>query len=145
MKSSLRLALFALLSLLMLISASCTPPTNTSYDKEQIRQILTNIKLAYEQHDIDGIMQYYNSSFLHNGMHTWQAEELWLDRMSEYPYIDFEDITIELDVDDAVATFTMKLQNPEETVYSDEPQDNGDTSYFVYEDDKWQVFGNQHP
>ena len=137
------LKIFIFASVLCLLVIGCKQTTSSSYDKDQINQILYNVRLAYEQNDIDGVMQYYHTSFLHNGQSLWQIREVWQNRRSEYPLLEMQNVSIKIEADEAVVSFTMKLIKPGQIVYSNEPADNGDLSYYLYDNEKWQIWGNQ--
>ena len=102
-----------------------------------------NIRMAFNDHDIDRLMSYINTGYLHKGQSRWEIREVWLDRMAEFLIIDFQNICIEVHDDRAVVSFTMKLQNQTESVYSTEPERHGDLSYFIYVNNIWWVYGNQ--
>ena len=138
-----RYTMFVLLALIML-SLGCSRTTSPHFSEERINNILYNMKKAYNDFDIDTFMQYFHYDYLHNGFNRWMIEQLWLNRMGEYQSIDFQNIIIEVDYNRAIVYFTMQLQNQYETVYTVEPQANGDISYFVFDNYDWRVFGNQH-
>lgn len=126
-----------------MLTIGCRSTTSDNYDETRINAIMYNVKKAFNDHDIDVLMQYIHFDYLHNGQSRWEIRELWLDRMSEYVLVDFQSINIDVHNDTAVVSFTMKLQKPDETVYSDEPNAHGDLSYFIYENSDWYVYGNQ--
>lgn len=128
---------------LVILSAGCKRTTSPYYDEDRIDHILYNLKRAFNDHDIDAFMQYFHYDYLHKGQSRWLIEQVWLNRMGEYLLIDFQDIEIEVDGDEAIVYFTMKLQNQQETVYTLEPEANGDISYFFYDGYDWRIYGNQ--
>ncbi len=142
MKKILRCFVVIVFVINMLI-IGCKSPTSDNYDETRINAIMYNIEKAYNDHDIDTLMQYIHIDYLHNGQSRWEIRELWLDRMNEYLVVDFQSINIDVHNDRATVSFTMKLQNPDETVYSDEPNTHGDLSYFIYDNSDWYVYGNQ--
>jgi hypothetical protein len=129
---------------IVFVLSGCKQTTTSSYDKDRIEQIMYDIHLAYEQNDINNLLQNFHLLYLHNGQTMWQIEQVWLNRRSEYPLIEFQNISIVVHDDEATVSFTMKLEKPGEIISSSEPNANGDLSYFIYDDDKWQVYGNQH-
>jgi hypothetical protein len=139
---------FRLLCLALLIVSltltGCPPPTSSYYDESRIENIMYNIKRAFNDHDIYALMQYIHPEYLHDGMNRWEVRELWLDRMSEHLLIDFQNVQIVIDDENAYVGFTMKLINEFETTYSEEPQAHGDLSYFLYDHGDWYVYGNRH-
>jgi hypothetical protein len=138
-----RLSTAAILLLCLFALLSCHNSTSISWDESRIHTILYNIERAYNDHDIDALMNHVHFDYLHKGMPRWRVRELWLDRMSEYPLIDFLNVRINLLDDRATVSFTMKLVSPDATVYTDEPADNGDLSYFAYINSDWYVYGNR--
>jgi len=144
MNKAFRYAGFLIIALIML-SMGCSKSTSSDYDEDRINTIMYNIRTAFNDHEIDNLMNYIHIDYLHKGKIRWQIREDWLDRMAKYQLIDFQNIDIEVNDENAIVTFTMKLQNQSETVYSNEPNRNGDLSYFIYDNNDWHVFGNQLP
>jgi hypothetical protein len=139
---ALLLIIFVLPVCLFLLTG-CPHATDPSYDEHRINTILYDVKKAFNDHDIDALMLPFSSAYLHSGIALWEVREVWLDRMSSYLLMDLQNINITVDDDKATVSFTMKLQNPTETVYTEEPTTHGDLSYFRYDGSDWQVYGNQ--
>jgi hypothetical protein len=136
--------LVLILFLLSVLLTGCPVTTSPYYNESRINTILNNIKHAFNDHDIDALMHYVHHDYLHKGINRWEVRELWLDRMAEYLLIDFENVNIVIQNDEALVTFTMKLYKENETVYSEEPLAHGDLSYFWYDGYDWYVYGNQY-
>jgi hypothetical protein len=128
----------------LILVSGCSYATSDEYDENRVNTILYNIKQAFNNHDIDGLMIYFHHDYLHNGQSKLQIEQVWLDRMAQYLLIDFQNIDIDVHGDAALVTFTMVLQTQHETVNYDEPDSHGDLSFFEYIDSDWYVYGNQH-
>lgn len=128
---------------LILLSAGCNRTTSPYYDEDRINDMFYQLERAFNDHDIDAFMQYFHYDYLHKGQTRWLIEQVWQNRMGEYLLIDFQDIEIVVEGDEAIVYFTMKLQNQQETVYTLEPEANGDISYFIYDSYDWYIFGNQ--
>ncbi len=133
----------AALLLAALLLAGCLATTNSVNDEAEINTVLYKVKQAFINHDINTFMLCFHSDYLHEGMPLWQVRALWQDRMAEFLLIDFQNVRIEVEDYEAVVSFTMKLQKANTTVYSEEPADHGDLSYFIYDNNKWSVYGNQ--
>ncbi len=136
--------LVAALMLLALLLTGCPVTTSPYYNESRIRDILNYMERAFNEHDIDAMMRYIHPEYLHDGMNRWQVRELWLDRMAEFLLLDFENVQVVIDDEDAYVSFTMKLMKEYETVYSNEPSAHGDCSYFIYDHGDWSVYGNQY-
>lgn len=130
--------------LFLFLLAGCKDSTSNNYDETRINEIMYNIKSAYNDNDIDALMQYFHTDYLHNGQSRWEIKEVWLNRKAEFPIIDFQNTELSIHDDIAVVSFRMKLSKSTEDVYSDEPADHGDLSYFIYDNSDWKVYGNQH-
>jgi len=127
---------YFILIFIFLISCSDTSsPEDVA--EAQILEILDTIIASFTFGDLDGIMQNYHPNFLHNG-DDYDFEEIrWEIRLNNYTEIDFTDIDIVPDGDSATVSFTMKL---DEDVFN-EPEDNGDISYFYRDFDGWKICG----
>lgn len=125
---------------LVLILLSCaSDPLGVEYHEQRIREILDDIKSAYNMGDLDTIMSFYHEDFLHNGMEKPQVEDLWTLRLMDYILMDIIDIDIEIDNYDAVAAFVFYLDEDKFIA----PTEQGEFSYFYREDGVWSIYGNQ--
>jgi hypothetical protein len=138
-----RIQTFFILLAAVFLLTGCPHATSADYDESRINSILYDVETAFNNHDIDALMLPFYYNYLHNGMVLWEVREVWLDRMSTYQLMDLQNINITVVDDKATVTFTMKLQNSTETIYTEEPASNGDLSYFFYDGSDWYVCGNQ--
>jgi len=138
------LYLAVLAVILVLVTTGCQHSTHLNYAETRINDILYNIRQAFNNHDIDALMTYFHYDYLHDGYNKWEIEQVWLDRMAEYLLIDFQNVQIDVYRDEAVVSFTMKLQNQTEAVYYTEPAAHGDLSFFYHNNYDWYVYGNRH-
>lgn len=136
-------SLILLLVIMLVFLFSGCKESSSSYDKTRINDILYNVEIAFNDHDIDALLLNFSPDFRHNGQNLWEIREMWLDLMAEYSLIDFQDIEIDVHGNLATVGFRMKLISQTQTLYSDEPAAHGDLSYFVYEDSDWKILGNQ--
>jgi hypothetical protein len=131
---------FFFIALLGLILLSCaSDPVEVEYHEQKIREILDDIKSAFNMGDLETIMSFYHEDFLHNSMETPQVEDLWTLRLMDYILMDITDIDIEVDNYDAVASFVFYLDEDKFIA----PDEQGEFSYFYREDGEWSIYGNQ--
>ncbi len=136
-----RLILILLFTVLLF---SCDVSSPEEADEAEIRDILDSIRDSFNQFDQDGIMQNYHPDFLHNADNYIFEEIVWHDRLAQYYMITFSEITIDPQGDFATANFIMTLYDYEGgSVISQEPDDNGDVSYFYRELSSWKICGNE--
>ncbi len=130
------------LSIIFLWLSGCGTD-NKNYDRMRIEQVLYEVKRAYNMHDIDKLMFNFHYDFLHNGMYKNQVRDLWLDRMAEWQDMDYYQVEIEINGEHAVVSFRLRFESPGDIQFYNEPQDNGDLSYFYYAYGDWRIYGNQ--
>ncbi len=108
----------------------------------EIEDILSNVKTQFNSGNIEEIMQNYHPDFSHDDgeyFQNYEAErQLWELRYVDYYSIDFTDIEIDLNNDEAIVTLKMSL---DEDIF-EEPEDNGDLSYFYFTNLGWKIGGN---
>ena len=132
-----------LLSFLFLLCISCSDSTSPkNVDKYLITSILEDIETAFSFDDIERIMNHYHPNFLHNENNFNDEYAIWEIRLLEYDEIEFTEIEISINDNFASAEFVMKLSSGEDFVIYNEPDDNGDISYFYYDLDAWKICGN---
>jgi hypothetical protein len=138
MKRLIPILLFAVLLF------SCDVSSPEEADKAEILDILDSIKDSFNQLDLTGIMQHYHPDFLHNTDSYIFEEIVWEERLAQYYLIAFSEITIDLQGDFATANFKMTFYDDEGgSVVSQEPDDNGDVSYYYREFGSWKICGNE--
>jgi len=132
-----------LIAMLVLLAGGCKQSTENEANEYEINSLYDSIRNAFAEHDIDAFLQKVHPQYLHNGMARLGLRELWLDRMAKYQLIDFQEIKIDLNEDEALVSFTLKLQSATETVYFPEPETHGDISYLLKTEQGWSIYGNQ--
>ncbi len=124
--------------MLLLISISCDTSSPEELDKNDILDIFDSIQLSFNIDDPDGIMQNYHQDFFHNGdTFDWERDVIWVSRLAEYDVLLFENIEINVNENYATASFLMHL----DAMTTEEPDENGDLSYFYYDLGNWKVCG----
>ncbi len=129
--------------LLAVLLFSCDVSSPKDADKAEIRDILDSIRDSFNQFDLPGIMQHYHPDFWHNTNNYAFEKIVWQERLAQYYLIDFSEITIDTQGDFATANFIMTLYDESGSVVSQEPDDNGDISYFYMELGSWKICGNE--
>ncbi|MBN2461811.1 MAG: nuclear transport factor 2 family protein [Candidatus Cloacimonetes bacterium] len=111
----------------------------------EINQLLNDLELAFNYHDLDEIMTFYHEDFLHNGNDFDAETVIWDNRLLDYLELEIDNITVDvISGEYAVASFTMTLSNQDGFVTSQEPsQENGDLSYLQLFFSDWKIVGNQ--
>ena len=134
---------FLILLILSFFLASCTGDDPDTIAQNEIRDIMYDISLDFSLGNVYGIMDKVDEEYLHKGMIFWHLNQLWLDRMARFQLLEIEVLYIEIQNDLAVVhsrnTFTSSI----ETMVYNEPEDNGDVSYFIRRNGKWLIYGNQ--
>jgi len=136
---------FLILLLLLFMAASCEISDPDATIRMEIDSILYDIRTGFHQNDIERIMHHVHWEYRHDGMNYYQYRELWQDRMGVWSTFDFENLSINVNGDMLTASFTLRLSNAAGSAVYNEPEDNGDTSYFLYDGNTWKIIGNQHP
>ena len=132
-----------LLSVLTILCISCSESTSPKdVDEYLITSILEDIESDFSFGYIDSIMNYYHPNFLHNENNFADENVIWKIRLLEYNEIEFYEIEISINDNFATAEFNMKLSSGEDFYIFNEPEDNGDISYFYYDLDEWKICGN---
>jgi hypothetical protein len=113
-------------------------------NKSLIKEMLDDIKISFNLIDLGNIMYHYHEDFFHQG--DFYEDELirWESRLINYEEMNITDVEVELNGGFAVVYFTLIFNNEEESnVWSEPSEANGDISYLIFSDDKWQIYGNQ--
>ena len=132
-----------LLSVLIILCISCSDSTSPkNVDEYLIISILEDIETAFNFGFIEEIMNHYHPDFLHNENNFADEYVIWEIRLLEYNEIEFYEIEININDNFATAEFVMKLSSGEDFDIFNEPEDNGDISYFYYDLDEWKICGN---
>jgi hypothetical protein len=137
---------FLLMSLLitgfMLILCGCDW-TNPDQSETEIRNIVYDVEHDFNWNDIDGIMGHVHPDYLHNGMHSMQLRDVWLNRKADYDLLSCDVDSVLVQSDFAIVYMTLTFQNSSGNYAYHEPESFGDISYFCYDHDSWRIYGNQ--
>ncbi len=129
--------------LIIFLCITCSDSTSPkNVDEYLITSILEDIESDFSFGYIDSIMDHYHPNFLHNENNFADEQVIWEIRLLEYNEIEFTEIEISINDNFANAEFVMKLSSGEEVDIFNEPDDNGDISYFYYDLDEWKICGN---
>jgi len=132
-----------LLFVLIILCISCSESTSPkNVDEYLINSILEDIESDFSFGFIEEIMNHYHPNFLHNENNFADEYVIWEIRLLEYNEIEFTEIEISINDNFATAEFVMKLSSGEDYDIFNEPEDNGDISYFYYDLDEWKICGN---
>lgn len=134
---------YLILLFLGIALASCTTDDPNTIAQNEIRDVMYDISLDFNLGNIYGILDKVDDEYLHKGMIFWHLNQMWLDRLARFQLLEIEVLYIEIQNDLAVVhsknTFTSSI----ETVVYNEPNDNGDISYFIRRNGQWLIYGNQ--
>jgi hypothetical protein len=109
-----------------------------------ITELLEDIRITFIQADLDGLMSHYHSDFFHNGDFFNDEYALWESRFVEYVDLTIENIDIEINGNFAIAYFDLTFYTESGSATWQEPSTElGDLSYLFYDDNEWQIYGNQ--
>ncbi len=139
MKNSILLLLLAVVLLFGCDDLS----TKTEVAESDIIDILDKLKIAFRNDEIDDFMECFFSDYLHNGDTTENIEIVWTSRMITYDELDFEDIEIDVQDENAVVYCRLKLTSPGYSITFDEPYDEGALSFFLRSESIWKLHGNR--
>ncbi|MCB5231357.1 MAG: hypothetical protein WCX83_01010 [Candidatus Cloacimonas sp.] len=137
--------LIGLLFLLALFSfSSCRLSDANQVDVYQINEILDDIENGVLLYNPEQIVQYVHPEFLHNGNYARDIEMIWQIRTVNYSRLKLEQREIKISYIYATVKMKMTLKSGDREIVSDEPSDEyGDLSYFIRENGKWYLYGNQ--
>jgi ketosteroid isomerase-like protein len=120
-------------------AASDSESTSTYF----ISEIIYDIRANFNNSDIDPILNYYDEDFLHNGKIKDHAFNQWQSYYTSFTYMEIENLEIEIDDDEAIATFQLRFTSSNNSEVLMEPGDDGFMSYFKKINGEWLIYGNQ--
>lgn len=138
----MRIMCVALLALSCFV-CSCGISDPELQTEREIRDLVYELGRSFNWGDINAIMNHVHPEFRHKGMYEMQLRQLWLDRLARFSLMDTQIQRVEVKGDYATVFLKATFSSANETVYFDEPQDNGDYSYFYYDQGRWRLYGNQ--
>ncbi|MBW6516696.1 MAG: nuclear transport factor 2 family protein, partial [Candidatus Cloacimonetes bacterium] len=110
----------------------------------QINQILDDIEDAVFTYDPEKIIDFIHQDFLHNGNDKIDQSYVWQIRLLHFNTMQIDNREIAISQNSAFVSFDMTLIAPDSTVVTEEPSEEyGDISYFIRDEGKWQLYGNQ--
>jgi ketosteroid isomerase-like protein len=136
-----RIAVSLILISILLLGA-CNDSNSKTQDRTRVEDMVEAIRDAFNNDDIEAIMAEYHPDFLHNGRTLSEERQVWQARMIDYSDMMIDNLSVEVDSDDATASFKLSLTNLNGTVVSEEPRDHGDVSFFRKDDGTWKIIGN---
>jgi len=135
----------ALIFSLLLLLCSCDLSSPEEASVGEIENAFQAIELSFNLDHIEDIMQYYNQNYLHNDDDIDDVRRDWEIRLNDFQGMEISDLDIDLDGDKATVSFILKFLNNGEIVQEyNEPDDNGDISYWELETNGWEISGNRN-
>ena len=139
---------YYLFLIFVLIILACDVTSAEDYNEAKIKEILKDIELSFNLHDLDSIMENYNLNYryIKDGYaeNFDDVREKWDARLLEYDSIEIREIEINQSGDFWV-TVTCELvliADGSEIVASEPSEENGDISYFYKSAQTgWQICG----
>jgi hypothetical protein len=139
----LRKVVFPLLVLILVLSG-CDLSSPEEASIGEIENAFATMELAYDLHHIEDFMVFYDEDFLHNGDDIDNARLDWEIRFNDYQGMELSEINIELDGDRATVSLVRKfINNGAVQIEYNEPEDNGDMSYWQLRGNDWLIMGNE--
>jgi hypothetical protein len=140
----MRKYIFLLIALFVLTSCvfEYTENGDNDEDLEKIKQVFLNIFDKFTMFDVDGVMEYFSTDFLNDGVDYFEERNIWYDRLDVGASVEIISFaTIQINSDHAFVSFTIDYNGVEYSV----PLDGvfTDLVYFKKFDDEWKVYGNQ--
>lgn len=122
---------------------SCKEDSSDKIAQKEIRDILYDISVDFNLKNMYGIMEHLHTDYLHKGKIAYHFNTDWLDLMAQYSLLEIDVLYIELQDSKAIVHLRKKFSSSYETMEQNDPEDNGDISYFYRENGVWYVYGNQ--
>jgi uncharacterized protein YfaP (DUF2135 family) len=135
---------FLLLMCLSLLLYGCifeiTTDDNSDNEIIEITSVIEGIFREYNAQNIDAIMDFYDSDFLHNGVDYFNERYIWEDRLSDNAKVSNISI-VWINGNNAKISFTLTLNNITYYVPTDGYED---MIYLRKSVGVWKVYGNQN-
>ncbi|HNX01004.1 MAG TPA: nuclear transport factor 2 family protein [Candidatus Cloacimonadota bacterium] len=132
-----------LLTALLILINSCDISKPKEVNKAELEQIINQMQTDFRNIDLPGIMSFYHPDYFHNGQGLSAEQTKWQNRLSEYSSFEFTNPVYDINDDRAVVSGSVKWHAATQTYITNEPDDNGDFSYFIKENGVWRIYGNQ--
>jgi hypothetical protein len=132
-------------SLLILLVSGCNLTVSTEgnsqewEEKLQIKEVIRDIFVAYNEEDIYDLMDYYDLDFLHNGKDYYETRILWEERFGHYALVE-NIIVLQIQNNEATVSFRLFLDGALNNV----PIDGyDDVTHLRKVNNIWKMYGNQ--
>ncbi len=132
-----------LILIVALLLGSCGEDDTEQLAQREIRDVLYDISTDFNLKDMYGILEHLHIDYLHKGKITHHFNSDWLSNMARFSLLEIEVLYIEIQDNKAVAHTRNKFSSSAENIILNEPEDNGDISYFYRDNGMWYVYGNQ--
>lgn len=134
-----------ILGFLLGVLISCSEITKPSEAARiQINGLLDAIEDAVITYEPEKIIAMLHRDFLHNGNDRTAQSYTWQIRLLQYNTMVLQDREITISQISALAAFEMTISSADTTIVTQEPSEQfGDISYFIRDEGRWQLYGNQ--
>ncbi len=138
-----RTVIIILLLLAGLFLGSCKEDSSDSIAQKEIRDILYDISVDFNLKNMYGIMDHVHDDYLHRGKIWHHFNNDWLNLMAQFSLLEIEILEIEVQSNKAVVHMRTRFSSVYEQIELNDPEDNGDISYFYRYNGVWMIYGNQ--
>ncbi|MDD2228469.1 MAG: hypothetical protein PHY48_03550 [Candidatus Cloacimonetes bacterium] len=138
-----KLIIFLIVIVLGIGLNSCKQDSSDKLAQDEIREILYSISTDFNLKNMYEILEHLHTEYLHKGKIAHHFNINWLEYMGRFSLLDIEVLYIEIQDNKAVAHTKNTFSSAYETEVHNEPEDNGEISYFYRENGVWYVYGNQ--
>lgn len=128
----------------VLIITACDVTSPEEANEALLQTALDDLELAFNMHHLSEIMDLYSYDYLHNG-DEWSNVELdWNIRLNDYQEMDLDDIRLDINGEEAVVSCVRRFYNDQIMIaVFNEPDDDGDISYWELKNNEWKISGNR--
>lgn len=130
--------------LFIIFCTSCDVTSPDEANEAFLREALDDLIIAFNLHHLNEVMELYDYNFLHNGDEIEEVTLDWEIRMNDFEEMYLENINIEFNGEEALVTCHRRFYNNGIMVaVFNEPEDNGDISYWELDNNEWKITGNR--
>jgi hypothetical protein len=131
--------------LMTLLMGSCSDTTSPGQAAViQINRLLDDLEDAVREYDIEKVSEHLHYDFLHNGKEKDDLIFIWYQRLLSFDHLSLSEREIKVTGFLARASFRMTFSSADSTLVTEEPSEQfGDVSFFIRDEGKWHLFGNQ--
>ncbi|GAB1468668.1 hypothetical protein MASR2M64_14110 [Candidatus Cloacimonadota bacterium] len=138
-----KLIILVVVIVLALGFSSCNQDSSDTLAQKEIRDLLYSISTDFNLNQISPILDHLHLDYLHKGKIGHHFNIDWLNYMNRFSLLDIEVLYIEIEGAKAVAHTKNTFRSAYETEVHNEPEDNGEISYFYRDNGVWYIYGNQ--